>query len=357
MTPSKLLLIALGVTALAGCSQTDETAPQIRPVLSVIVEPVAEGSAAFVGTVQPHTSTVQAFRIGGTLVNRNVGLGDAVTRDQVLAGIETTTLSLAVQTAQANLSNAQAQAANAAATLNRLEALLQTNNASQADVEQAQQQTLAGQAGVVQAQSRLTQSQEQLGYAQIVAGFDGIVTAVGAETGEVVAPGQMIVTLAQPDDRDLVIDVPERVVQDLALGTQFAISPQLDPATVIVGKLREIAPEADPVTRSWQLRIGLENPPASFWLGTTAMARLDTAAQPQIIIPQSAIKREGNTTSVWIVDETMATVSLRPVEIGEAGDGQVPVLSGLEAGERLVIAGANSLQQGQQIRLDQDSAR
>lgn len=357
MKPCLPLLLPLSLVLLAGCSPSEEAAPQIRPVLSAVVEPIARSSAAFVGTVQPRTSTAQAFRVGGTLVSRNVGLGDSVTGGQVLAAVETTTLSLAVETAQANLSNAQAQAANAAATLGRLEALVQSNNASQADIEQAQQQALASQASVVQTEARLTQAKEQLSYAQIVAGFDGIVTAIGAETGEVVAPGQMVVTIARPDERDLVIDVPELFVAQLAIGTPFAISPQLDPATVIPGTLREIAPQADPVTRSWQLRIGLENAPASFWLGTTATARLETPADPGIAIPETAIRRDGQATAVWIVDAAKSSVSLRPVEIGMASNGLVPVLSGLAPGERVAIAGVNSLQEGQEVRLDQESAR
>jgi RND family efflux transporter MFP subunit len=348
-----LALAALCTAVLAACTSEEvEAPPPVRPVLSVVVEPVARSAASFVGTVEPRVTIQQAFRVGGTLVSRNVDIGDTVSRGQLLAGLEATTLSLAVQTAQANFTSAQAQFANASASEQRLQALLEQGNVSSAAIEQAQQQTQAAQAGVVQAQSRLTQAQEQLGYARIEAGFDGIVTDVGAEMGEVVSPGQMIVTLAQPANRDVVIDVPEAFVGQVSLGARFTVAPQLDPASAVNGTLREIAPEADPVTRTWRLHIGLEDPPASFWLGTTATASPEISDETHISLPETAVRRQGGTASVWVVDETAGTVSERAVEIGEAASGEVPVVSGLEAGERVVTAGVNSLAEGQQIRLD-----
>jgi len=349
-----LAAAAASAILLGACSngEAPEASAPVRPVLSVVVEPVARSAGSFVGTVEPRVTTAHAFRVGGTLVNRNVDVGDTVTAGQILASLESTTLALAVETAQASLASAQAQFANASASEERLQALLEQGNATPANLEQAQQQTQAAQAGVVQAQSRLTQAQEQLGYAQIVAGFDGVVTDVGAETGQVVSAGQMIVTLARPDARDVVIDVPEAFVRQVSFGTTFSVAPQLDPASVIEGTLREIAPEADPVTRSWRLRIGLEDPSPSFWLGTTATATLEAPADARIVLPETAIRRQREATFVWVVDEAGGTVSERPIEIGEGADGLVPVVSGLEAGERVVTAGVNSLSQGQQVKLD-----
>jgi RND family efflux transporter MFP subunit len=342
----------LAALALAGCQKAPEAPAPIRPVLSIAVEPQSQAGASFVGTVEPQVTAALAFRLGGTMVNRNVDVGASVKAGDVLASIESTTLVLAVKSAEANLANAQAQYQNAQAAESRLAALLQTDTISQANLEQAQQQTKAAQAGVVQAQSSLAQANDQLGYAQIVAGFDGIVTAVGAESGQVVTPGQAVVTLAQPDARDIVIDVPDAFAQSVDIGAKFTVALQLAPRITATGTLREIAPQADAVTRLRRLRIGLEQPPASFWLGTTAVATAPATKADQIALPASAVNMTGSSASVWIVDEAGGTVASRAVQAGPAVGGLIPILSGIKPGERVVTAGVHSLAEGQQVRID-----
>ena len=187
-------------------------------------------------------------------------MGDQVRAGAPLADLDATTLDLAVETAQANLQAAEAQYANAAGSEGRLRALTESDVTTVANLQQAEQQSAAALANVVQARSRLAQATEQLSYASLVAPFDGVVTTVGAEPGAVVAAGQSVLTVARTDARDVVIDVPESFVQNLEVGTAFRVAPQLSPATMVDGKLREIAPEADPVTRSWRLKIGIDDP-------------------------------------------------------------------------------------------------
>ena len=346
------LLFPLAALALAGCQKAPEAPAPIRPVLSIAVEPQTQAGPSFVGTVEPQVTAAMAFRLGGTLVNRNVDIGASVKAGEVLASLESTTLTLAVKSAEASLANAQAQFQNAQAAESRYSALAQSDTISQANLEQARQQRQAAQAGVVQAQSGLTQASDQLGYAQLVAGFDGIVTAVGAESGQVVTPGQAVVTLAQPDARDIVIDVPDAFAQSVVIGAKFTVALQLAPQITASGTLREIAPQADAVTRLRRLRIGLEQPPASFWLGTTAVASAPATAANQIALPASAVNMTGTSASVWIIDEPNGTVTSRPVEAGTPVDGLIPILSGLEPGERVVTAGVHSLAEGQQVRFD-----
>jgi len=336
--------------ALAACQPAAEAPPAARPVLSVVIEPAATAAASFVGVVSPRISVTQAFRVGGTLVSRAVGVGDQVSAGAPLAELDATTLDLAVDTARANLQAAEAQYANAAGAEGRLRALTASDVTTIASLEQAEQQSAAAQASVVQARSRLTQATEQRSYASLAAPFDGVVTAVGAEPGAVVAAGQTILTIARTDSRDVVIDVPESFVQGLKVGAVFRVAPQLSPTTVVDGTLREIAPEADPVTRSWRLKLGVDAAPAQFWLGTTATASLAAASADAVIrIPETAIKHVEAATSVWVVDPAANVVKARSVELGAAADGQVEVLSGLAVGERIAIAGVNSLAEGQAV--------
>jgi len=350
MSALRLLAAVPALLALAACQPAETPQPAARPVLSMVIEPAATAEASFVGVVSPRVSVTQAFRVGGTLVSRAAGVGDQVRADALLAELDATTLDLAVETARANLQAAEAQYANAAGAEGRLRALTASDVTTVASLEQAEQQSAAAQAGVVQARSRLTQATEQRSYASLVAPFDGIVTAVGAEPGAVVAAGQTILTIARTDSRDVVIDVPESFVQNLKVGTVFRVAPQLSPDTVVDGTLREIAPEADPVTRSWRLKIGVDDAPAQFWLGTTATASLAAASADTVIrVPETAIRHSAEASSVWVVDPAANVVNARPVELGAVADGQVEVLSGLTVGERIAIAGVNSLAEGQPV--------
>ncbi len=351
MSALRRLVAIPALLALAACQPAAEAPePAPRPLLSMLIEPAVTAEASFVGVVSPRISVTQSFRVGGTLVNRAVGVGDQVRAGAPLADLDATTLDLAVETARANLQAAEAQYANAAGAEGRLRALTESDVTTVANLQQAEQQSAATLANVVQARSRLTQATEQRSYASLAAPFDGVVTAVGAEPGAVVAAGQTVLTVARTDARDVVIDVPESFVQNLEVGTVFRVAPQLSPGTVVDGALREIAPEADPITRSWRLKIGIDDPPPQFWLGTTATASLAAASTDAVIrIPETAIKRAGDAASVWVVDPTANVVSARPVERGAAADGQVEVRSGLTAGERIAIAGVNSLSEGQRV--------
>jgi len=352
------LAFVAGLAALLSACQSSEPAPEpVRPVLSMVVEPSVSAQSGFVGVVEPQVSVDQAFRVGGTMVNRAVDVGEQVAAGALLASLDSTTLDLAVETAEANLLSAEAQHANAAAAEGRLRALQQSDVVAIANLEQAQQQSAAARASVVQAQSRLAKAREQLSYARLVAPFDGVVTDVGAEAGAVVGAGQMVVTLAQIGARDLVIDVPEDFVQQVKIGTEFIVTPQLDPDARIQGKLREIAPEADAITRTWRLRIGLIDPPEQFWLGTTASAVLLRSDIGQIRVPASAMGGTAEAPSVFVVDMERAIVEARAVEIGPEADGLVPVLSGIEAGERVVVAGVGALVDGQAIAVRQEDMK
>jgi RND family efflux transporter MFP subunit len=173
-----------------------------------------------------------------------------------------------------------------------------------------------------------------------------------------VGAGQTIVTLADPTTRDVVIDVPEAIVDQIGTGTSFVIAPQLAPDVRVAGRVREIAPQAHPVTRTWRVKIAIDQQAEQFWLGTTATAAIEGSRGDRLSVPASAIRREGAQAFVFVLDEAAAQVRKRPVEIEEPGtDGRAVVTAGLEAGEAVVIAGVNSLGDGQQVKLTQESAK
>jgi membrane fusion protein, multidrug efflux system len=337
----------------AGCKQETEAQGPVRPVLSMIVEPTAPNGTAAVGTVEPRFKTDLSFRVLGRLIARPVNVGDSVEQGEIVAAIDSTALELAVRSAKAELSRSQAQLANASATEQRQRTLITTDTTSKETLDNAVQVRAGAEASVARAQASLTKALEQLGYAQVKADFAGVVTAVGADVGQVVSPGQTVVTVARPDIREAVVDIGPDFPVPLRVGLPFTVSLQLLPTMQVAGQIREIAPQADPVTRTQRVRIALSDPPSSFRLGATVTVRLASYQRSILRVPEPAVLSKDGENFVWVVDLPASTVSLRKVDVSR-DEGGIQVVAGLEPGTRIVTAGIHSLKPGQKVRIDQD---
>ncbi|WP_246155506.1 efflux RND transporter periplasmic adaptor subunit [Rhabdaerophilum calidifontis] len=346
-------LTAVGVVALlAACDEAQHSAPPtLRPVLSVVVHPQMARLPSFAGTVEPRYTSELGFRVMGRVAGRDVGVGDVVRKGQRLARLDPLTYALAVRSAQADLASATARLDNAVATETRQRVLLAQDIANQAQFDAARQGLDSAQAGVIRARANLEKAEEQLGYTVLAADFDGVITAVAAEPGQVVQPGQTVMILARPDIREAVVDLPESIGRDLAADARFDIALQVAPSVRATGSVREIAPQADPATRTRRVRIALDNPPAAFRLGTTITATPAAGAAQDIVLPATALLEREGQTMVWVVDPATATVSTRNVTVAARDGGSVRILDGLAAGTRVVTAGVNSLIPGQAIKI------
>jgi membrane fusion protein, multidrug efflux system len=340
--------------ATAGCKPETGPPEPIRPALTIVVEPTTPGSTVAAGIVEPRYTTNIGFRVLGRLIARPVDIGDLVEEGQILAAIDPTTLELAVQSARAELSRSEARLANASATEERKRALIVSESTTKASLDDAEYARAGAQASVARAQANLTKALEQLGYAHLKAEFAGVVTAVSAHVGQVVSPGQTVVTVARPDVREAVVDVGPDFPVALRLGLPFTVSLQLLPAIQVEGRIREIAPEADDATRMRRIRIALIDPPPSFRLGSTVTAMLSKLQDQVLRVPASAVLTKDGDTFVWVVDLPTSTVSLRKVALSADGSG-MRVSGGLATGARIVTAGIHSLRQGQQVRIEEDA--
>lgn len=352
--------LAIAVTAaltLAACQQKDAPPAPVRPVLSLRVEADDASRQSFVGTVEARDKADLSFQVLGRLMTRNVDVGDLVHAGDLVATVDATTLDLAVRSAEAALGNRRAERENAAATVARVEALQASGTAAEANLDDARAAFDASDAAVRQAEADLAKARDTLGYAELRAGFDGVVTAATAEPGQTVAAGQSIVTVAKPDPRDAVIDMPDWMAGALVPDTPFVVALQIAPDKVIDGKLREVAPEADTITRTRRIKIALSEPPSLFRLGSTVEVRPAHQASPSITLPDTAVLTKDGKSFVWIVaiDEANrdprreGSVALRPVTTEAAGEGRVRILSGLSTGDRVAIAGVHSLEEGQKV--------
>ncbi len=347
---------ALGLLlGVAGCSeqQADEAPLQIRPVLYVTAQAELSQQNGFAGTVEPQYSTDLAFRVLGRLTERNVNIGDFVEKDQVVAMIDPAQLDQNLQTAKANMAGAEAQFTNARATERRQAQLLVLRSIPQAMYDSAKQALDTATAEREKAQAGLRKAQDERDFAQLKPDFAGVVSAVNAEVGQVVAAGQSVVTVARPDVREAVVDVPDMVAETVRTGDPFLIFLQADPRVQAEGHVREVAPQADSATRLRRVKITLDQASGAFRLGTTITAlRSNGNGKKQMILPLTALLEQDGGTFVWVADPQSSTVQRKPVQVQSRTDTDFTA-TGLEDGQLIVRAGIHSLQDGQKVKLPQ----
>lgn len=348
------LALALA-TLLAGCQPADQApiAPEpVRPVRVVTVEERAGGEVVTLsGNVQAQEDVALAFRIGGQLIERSVNVGDRISTGQVVARLDAQTADNGVQAARAGLAGAMARLVEARNTVQRFEPLLPRGFVSRQMFDQAVETRQAAQAQVDAAEAQLRTAENHLSYTELVADGPGTVTARGAEPGEVVAAGQMVVQLARQGGRDAVFDVPARVIETASAEDEVAIALSANPAVSAVGRVREVSPQADPLTRTFQVRVGIASPPEAMRLGSTVTGTIHIGGSAGMQIPASALTATRGQPAVWVLDPKASTVALRNIDLGGYELDRVLVAHGLEPGELVVTAGVQTLRPGQPVRL------
>ncbi len=355
-------ILTLGiVAALAGCNDRDggadrQAAVPVRPVLTQIAEPSDTITLGpFAGTVEPRYQAQLGFQIPGRMVARDVTVGDIVTKGQRLAALDVIVTRFDLTRAEADLADARAQAENAESAEGRTRRLMAGNSVAQATLDQAVAKRETARARVDQALASLQKARDQMGYTELKAEFDGVVTQRQAEIGQVLSAGQAVVTVARPEVREAVVDIPEAYVGALPPDCTFTVALQSAPELTATGRVREIAPLAEAGTRSKRIRIALDNPGPAFRLGATVDVALTSTVQRRFLLPPSALLEEDGRRAVWVVSADGKSVGRRAVTLAAGHDradpSRVAVIEGLQAGERVVIAGVHALRDGQAVRL------
>ncbi|RRD56622.1 efflux RND transporter periplasmic adaptor subunit [Comamonadaceae bacterium OH2545_COT-014] len=359
-----LALPLVAALLLAACGKAPPAEAPVRAVKLVTVaesRPVARHEYA--GQVQARVQARLGFRVAGKVVERQVEPGQRVRAGQVLARLDARDYRLAADAARAQVTAAQTQRDLAAAELRRFQALRDKGFISSAEMDRRSAGLKAAESGLQQARAQLAAQSNQAAYAQLAADADGVVTAVEAEPGQVVAAGQPVVWLARDGARDVVFAVPEDRVAALAVGQPVAVRLWAGDARW-QGEIREVAASADPVTRTFAVKAALQGPRAdAVPLGATATVTAEAAngvaggaagaaAEDAVIrLPTSALRQEGGQTAVWLLDEASMTVRAQPVQVSGVAGHEVLIASGLTPGMRVVASGVHVLEAGQKVRV------
>jgi RND family efflux transporter MFP subunit len=351
--PRRAFLALTVAFLLSACGQENETAaPEARPVRTVTVVKRESGeTVAFTGRIAAENESRLAFRIGGRMIERLARVGDRVEPDQVVARLDPQDELNALRSARASVAAAQAQFAEAKSEFDRQKFLLARDVASRAQFERAEQALETVRAQLDTAQAQLKIAEDQVSRTDLRVDAAGVVTATPVESGEVVQAGQIIVRVARQDGRDAVFDVPGQVLRSAPSDPLITVSLTDDPAVKASGRVREVAPQADPVTRTFEVKVGLTNAPATMRLGSTVVGRMQLDAAPTIELPAAALTEFDRKPAVWVVDPAHLTVSPRNVEVLRHNPATVAIASGLEPGEIVVTAGTQALHPGQKTRL------
>ncbi|OCT22569.1 efflux RND transporter periplasmic adaptor subunit [Pseudomonas putida] len=351
-----VLILAGALVLLVGCQSDEDTPEPVRPVLSVVVEPQLQDQLGrFAGSIQARYESTLGFRVSGRIARRWVDVGAQVKAGDTLATLDPTDQQNQLRAAEGDLARVQAQWINAQANARRQQQLYDRGVGAQAQLDIAQTDLKTTGASLEQARSAVSQARDQLGYSTLKADHGAVVTAWRAEAGQTVSAGQEVVTLARPDVKEAVIDLPIPVAEQLTPSLVFTVASQLEPAISTTATLRELEPQADAATRTRRARLSLASTPQAFHLGTAISVTLSSAIAPRTELPATALLERDGKTQVWVVDPQHKTVSTREVTLVERSERRVVLGAGVQPGERVVTAGVNSLKPGQQVKFDEDA--
>lgn len=346
--PTRALPIIASLALLAGCQSGDTPPPGPRTVLVHTVGPAAADGAGFTGEIRARHEVDLAFRVGGKLAARLVDAGAEIRAGQPLARLDPADLQLAAAAAQAQLAAAESDFATTRAERERYAGLLAKKFVSQAafDAKDNAYNSARGRREQAAAQNRI--SANQAAYGTLSSEFPAVVTAVLAEAGQVVGAGQAVLRVARPEEKEVAIAVPESRLAELKNAKTLAVALWAAPQLPLKGELRELAPAADPATRTYAARIRLLQPPPDVRLGMTARVTLDQAERPPLQVPLGAVGDRGQGAFVWVVADGKATP--RPVQVARFREDGALIAGGLQPGDQVVVAGTAKLVAGQAVQ-------
>jgi multidrug efflux system membrane fusion protein len=307
--------------------------------------------AVYPGEVHARYESTLGFRVAGKISARHVDAGTHVTRNQVIAELDPGDLDLARSSASASLASASAAFKLAESEYERYRTLLERRFVSQYEFDAKTHARDAARAQVRQAEAALETARNQTAYTELRADADGVIMALSAEVGQVVAAGQPVATLARDGAIEVEIDVPELSIAQIRLDAPARVELWARGGELHDGRVREIAPAADATTRTYRVRVALSDEAAAARLGQTARVYFSSEdEQAQFLVPLSALHEKDGKPAIWQVDVASTKVHLTPVEVAQYAEGGALIGGGLSARQWIVTAGVHRLREGEVIR-------
>ncbi|TMK42039.1 MAG: efflux RND transporter periplasmic adaptor subunit [Alphaproteobacteria bacterium] len=346
------ILLAFSAIALAGCNDSvAQKAEPMRPVLVATAHYEAESpERSFVGTIRPRIEADMGFRVPGKVARRLVEVGESVDVGQPLATLDEVDLKLQAEQADAELHAATGVLAQAAAAETRAKDLRVKGWTTDAQLDQAKAAADEARARLNRAERSVDLTKNSLSYATLVADSRGVVTATLVEPGQVVAAGQTAIRVARFGEKEAVVAIPETLLGRAKEGTA-SVTLWSEPNKKYAAKLREIAPTADPATRTYLAKFSLPGADDRVSLGMTATLTLaDPATQRVARLPLSALFNEGGAPSFYVVDDK-GDVTLKSVTIKAYESNDVVITGGVDEGDKVVALGVQKLDPTQKVRV------
>ncbi|MEX6501173.1 efflux RND transporter periplasmic adaptor subunit [Pseudomonas zhanjiangensis] len=338
------------IVLLAACGNGEPPVQSIRPVMVVQPQPAGELVDSYPGEVRARLEPELAFRIGGKVAKRLVEVGQRVSKDQPLAELDPQDVRLQLEAIRAQVTAAQANLQLVRAERDRYRKLLERQLVSRSQYDNAENLFRAGEARLKQVQAEFDVANNQAGYAVLRASQNGVIARRMVEVGQVVAAGQTVFTLAADGEREVLINLPEQAFGRFRVGQPVAVELWSQPDQRFPGRIRELAPAADPQSRTFAARVAFSEGKVPAELGQSARVFIAHGGEVPLAVPLSALSAEQGRPYVWVVDPQASTLKRRLVRTGAYGEKQVPVLEGLQADDWVVAAGVQVLREGQQVR-------
>jgi RND family efflux transporter MFP subunit len=335
------------------CNQTHEVGKLAPPPPVLVTEAhfaPREEAQALAGVVKARIESDLAFRIAGKIATRLVDTGVVVREGDPLARLDDTDFRLQLEEAQAEESSARAALAQTEAEERRLTTLSRQGWTANADFDRAHSAADQARAAVIRAERAVALALHSIDYATLRADADGVISAVSAEPGQVVAAGAPIVRLAHANELEAAVSVPETLV-DRARSGQAGVEFWALPGVSVAAKLRELAPTSDPATRTYPARFTLIDAPADVRFGMSLTVALQSDSAAVARVPISALFDTGQGPSVWVVDPAAATLSAARVGLAGYDSDSAFIGSGVPEGAKIVALGVHKLDQGERVRV------
>ena len=356
-----IVTAVLATSLLLGCSKKVEKTEDVRPVRAIqVTSGQQQVMAEYSGNVQARVESQLGFRVGGKIQTRKVDVGTLVKPGQVLMELDPQDLRLAQTQAEANFKAAKSNFELSEFEVKRYRELSKTGAISQSALDAKNTAFESAKASYEQAQAAFKGQSNQTAYANLVSDVEGVVTAINAEVGQVVAAGTPVVQVAKAGELEVLVGIPENNVEVVKRATQIDVRLWANSNEVMAGKIRELSPVADAATRSFTARVSILNlTPKQVTLvklGMTASVQFVLNTPGNFVkVPLTALYQEKGVTSVWIVEK--GVVKLVPVQVGGVSGNDVLLTSGVSSGQTIVIAGVHVLNPGQQVSILEPEAK